>query len=113
MNEAPEGYDINQAYNDIIYLGARLRFFENFLEELLEAVKDDSQFQTHELFKHMTDEYVLGKALKPYHVDKRINALGEEMDGLKIHYTTETIPKVNELYEKKNVKKKVFNKYIP
>jgi len=44
MKDTPEGYDINQAYNDVIYLGMRQAALEDAIEEW-------SEFITAELLK--------------------------------------------------------------
>ena len=45
MIELPEGYDLKQAYNDLMYLAVRLQRLEEFAENIWEAVRDEHYLQ--------------------------------------------------------------------
>ena len=89
MQKAPSNYTIDQAFNDIIYLGTRQRTLENCLEEWTE-------FITAEFFKHNIDKRHDFNRYFKEHVRGKFKELEENNKGL----TKYLHEKIEELYTK-------------
>ncbi|GAH06773.1 unnamed protein product [marine sediment metagenome] len=121
MKKAPDNYNTDQIYNDILYLGVRLKSLEDlvdaifdfqcdFLREQEEVTKKAFGFALKRTLKLEVEHKKLKKMIDYAHLDKRLKELGEEIEGLHIHYTESTLPTLSEIKELKD-KKRVGKQY--
>jgi len=120
MKQAPKGYNLTLAFNEILYLGVRLKSLEDlvdaifdfqcdFLCEQEEATKRAFGFAFKRTLKLEEEHRKLKKKLNYAHLDKRLKELGGEIEGLHLHYTQSTLPTLSELKELQD--KKVDKQY--
>ena len=88
MSELPKGYNINQAFNDIIYLGHRQRAMEEALEEWTEFITTEIFKQDVKLHKHKKTYGYFKESLK-----YKFKTDYEKMEGI--------LARVNSLFDKK------------
>ena len=120
MIKAPTDYTTDQIYNDVLFLGERLKSLEDMMQDTLESIADIGldlySLPDPTKFAGVLTRFILKRIpFKDLRRFKRFRSeltkAQEEIEGLREHYTTNTLPVINKLLEKKVGKQGKFTNY--
>ena len=90
MLELPDGYTLQQAYNDIMFLAHRVKELEGFTDNTWDAVEGEHWVQD---------------ALSSYKMSQRLEEVEEKFTGLMANYGSYAMPLLTQLESEKKVDK--------
>lgn len=103
---------LGELMDDMLTLQQHISMLFVTLSELIKIAESENQFVYKELLRHIGTDTKLDNQFSRHVFAKEFKKLAEDVEGMKAHYTSETIPTLNRIkdfLDKKEVDKQPIN----